>query len=316
MIDVSAIVVNWNTKELLLQCLESLSSETKRCCLEIILVDNGSTDGSQKAVRETFPNVKLIQNQRNLGFAKANNIGILHSSGRYVCLVNSDIEVLNGCLNKLCNYMDRHPLIGITGPKTLNPDLSLRINCKEFPNLWNTFCRAVGLHRAFPRLSFFSEVLMRYFDHTSVRSVDVLPACFLMVRRESIDKVGMLDENFFFYGEDKDWCKRFKAAGWDVVFYPAAEVIHYAGKSSSVEPVRFEIERLRSNSYYWKKHHGVLAQKSYLLLLILHHAVRLIAGVCGYILKSSDRGRAQQIVLSKRACVRWLILNAFSKNSR
>lgn len=311
--DVSVIIVNWNTKELLLNCIESLVQETSRCTIDIIVVDNASIDGSAEAVKQRFPNVKVIVNENNFGFAKANNIGIRQSNGRYVCLVNSDIEVLDGCIDRMWTYMDKHSSTGILGPKTLNDDKSLRINCRRNPSLWNAFCRALALQRLFPRSKVFSDEFMRYFDHDSIHGVDVLPGCFLMVRREAIAKVGLLDEKYFFYGEDKDWCKRMKAEGWDVIFFPHSAVIHYAGKSSGKTPVKFLIESLRSNSYYWEKHHGKFKKKLYLGMMLLLHSIRLGNSLVMYIVKKEQRKKISKRLSGSIACTRWLINAIFCK---
>lgn len=289
MIDVSVIIVNWNTKDLLLDCIKSLIETTKKIKIEIIVVDNASSDGSPEAVQQNFPRVKIIVNKDNLGFARANNIGIMGSKGRYICLVNSDIKVINNALDQMISYMDNNPGVGVLGPKTLNADMTLRKNCRKYPSLWNMFCRSLGLHVLFPRIPFFSDTLMIYFDHSTIKKVNVLPGCFLLVRREALNDVGGLDENFFIYGEDKDWCKRFNYSGWDIHFFPSAEVIHFAGQSSSAAPIRFIIERLKANSYYWKKHHKKITYFLYVLILIFHYFIRLIGSSVLYIFKPSRR---------------------------
>src|SRR5665648_483189 len=233
MVDLSIIIVNWNAKSFLLKCLRSLISETKSCSVEIIVVDNASTDGSQQAVKKKFPTVKLIQNKVNSGFAKANNIGINQSVGRYICLINSDVTLLNGCLDKLCSFMDQQPEIGVTAPNILNSDLTLQYSCRCFPSLWNNFCPAIGLNKLFPKSKAVSGEEMFFFKHDRICEVDVLSGCFLMVRRKALEQVGPLDEQFFIYSEDIDWCRRFCDADWEIVFFPEAKAIHYGGGSSS-----------------------------------------------------------------------------------
>ncbi|NIO21773.1 MAG: glycosyltransferase [Candidatus Aenigmarchaeota archaeon] len=309
MIDASIIIVNWNTKDYLLQCLESLILETNRCNIEIIVVDNGSTDGSPETVKERFRNVRLIQNRDNLGFAKANNIGIRQSSGRYICLLNSDMKVLEGCIDRMVTYMDQNRSIGVLAPKILNPDMTTRFDCREFPTIWNTFCRALGLHKIFPRNRFFSDYIMWYFPHNSIRSIDYVAGCFLMVRKSAIDEVDLLDENFFMYAEDKDWCKRLREAGWDVVFYPYAEAIHHAGASSARSPNKLLIERLRSNLYYWEKHHSKLAQITFFGLLLFHHTLRVVGSAIAYSIRPSQRVKYAATLTGHIACLRWLTNN-------
>ena len=196
MTDVSIIIVNWNTRELLLDCIRSLREETRERSMEIIVVDNHSSDGSPGAVRERFPSVEVIENDGNLGFAKANNIGIRRSTGRYVCLVNTDIVALDRCVERLAGYMDRHPEVGALGPRTVDEHGRLRRNCREFPSLRNTLAEALFLDRLFPRSRLFRGRVLHDFDFDATREVDVLSGCFLMVRREALEEVGLMDEAF------------------------------------------------------------------------------------------------------------------------
>jgi len=307
--DVSIIIVNWNTKELLLNCIESLIKETKQHTIEIIVVDNASSDGSPNAVRQRFPNVKVIVNKSNLGFAKANNIGIKQSTGRYVCLVNSDIKALDGCVDRMCEYMDNNTSIGALGPKTVNEDMTFRLNIREFPSLWNSFCEAFALNIIFPKTRLFRTRLLINISQDSPSSVDTLSGCFLMVRQETLEEVGLLDERFFIYGEDKDWCKRFSNAGWDVKFFPDAQAIHYGGSSSSVAPLKYLIEMLKSDFEYWRKHHSWVAQKIYMLIMIFHYSFRAFGNACLGLIKKSDKKEVLNKVEGRMACIRWIITN-------
>jgi GT2 family glycosyltransferase len=211
--EVSVIIVSWNTRDILRDCLKAMYAQTKGIDLEVIVVDNASNDGSAETVGTQFPQVKLIRNSENLGFAKASNIGIEACSGKYVALVNSDIVVLGDCIKKMIEFIDQHPDIGMAGPQILNPDHSLQPRCRHFPTIWNNLCQALGLNYLFPNSAFFSEPFMKYWAHDEVRKVDVITGCFWMVRRKAIDEVGLIDEDFFIYGEDIDWCKRFHNTG-------------------------------------------------------------------------------------------------------
>lgn len=276
-IDLSIIIINWNTKQLLLGCLDSLSAQKRDNKYEIIIVDNGSTDGSQDAVKKEYPSVRLVENERNLGFAKANNIGIRVSSGRYICLVNSDVKVLDGSIDLLCEYMDQNPDVGMTGPKLLYPDLRLQDSCRSFPSLWNNFCSSFFLSRIFPKSKFFSSEHMRYFAHDKICKVDYLAGAFLAVKRAAIDQVGLLDEKFFIYSEEVDWCKRFWKAGWEVVFFPESRAIHFIRGSSSRQPIRFALEQQRARLQYWDKHHGLMARFTLRLILGFECLIKAIA---------------------------------------
>lgn len=308
-IDVSIIIVNWNTKQLLLDCLESLIRETTRTTIEIIVVDNGSNDGSAEAVKKLFPDVKLILNNANLGFAKANNIGIRQSIGRYVCLVNSDIKALESCVDRMFEYMDNNPSIAALGPKTVNEDLSFRLNCREFPSLWKSFCEALALNKLFPKSTLFRGRLIANITVDKPCRVDVLSGCFLMVRRKAIEQVGILDERFFIYGEDRDWCKRFKNFGWDVVFFPGSIAIHYGGASSSASPIEFIVHMITSDFKYWDKFHTKTARAVYYLIILFHYIVRVIGLGCAHPFKSSDKSASLCLIKKNAACLRWILNN-------
>jgi GT2 family glycosyltransferase len=309
MIDVSIIIVNWNTKDLLLNCINSLYHETKNVTMEIIVVDNGSSDGSTEAVKSMYPQVKVICNNENLGFAKANNIGISESVGRYVCLVNSDIKALDAVVDRLCAYMDQHSEIGAIGPKTVNDDMSIRVNTRKFPTLWNTFCETFFLVDLFPNNRLFRGRTMTWFSHLETKNVDVLSGCFLMVRREVVDKVGALDDRFFIYGEDTDWCKRMNLNNWEVVFFSETKAIHYAGASSSAAPIRFLIELTKADLQYWKKHHNIIQYSLYQILMLIHFLIRAIGWLLKYLIKSSNKEVSRAKYKSYMARMNWLIFN-------
>jgi len=280
--DVSVIVVSWNAKENLRDCLNSLMDSTVEYAQEIIAVDNGSRDGSPEMIEKEFPHVKLIKNRNNLGFARANNIGIQASKGRYVCLVNSDVIVLEDCIKNLMSFMDEHPTTGMVGPRILNPDRTLQPSCRHFPTIWNNLCQALTLNHLFPKSRFFSAPFMNYWNHDSVRSIDALSGCFWMVRRKSLNKVGLLDEDFFIYGEDIDWCTRFHQAGWDIVFYPMDKAIHIGGASSNNAPIKFYLEMQKAGLQYWIKHHGRIGEAGYTVVILLHNTLRVIARALQY----------------------------------
>jgi GT2 family glycosyltransferase len=281
-VDISFIIVNWNTKDILSQCLKSLYENGSSYHSEIIVVDNASTDGSVDLVREKFPEVIVIQNDANFGFAKANNIGFRRSLGRYICFINSDIMVLENCINSLVEFIDRNPIIGILSPRLLRPDLSLNSNCRKFPTLWNNLTAVIGLHKIFPKSSFFSTVEMSYFNHDDIREVEVVAGSFWLVRRKAMEQVGLLDEDYFFYAEDMDWCKRFWSLGWKVIFYPEAKAIHYHGGSSSKMPVKFYIQQHRAGLHYWEKYNSNIKVKFIKTIWFLKEIRKLIISIILY----------------------------------
>jgi GT2 family glycosyltransferase len=305
--DVSIIIVNWNTKDYLDQCLRSLTLASPSPSVEVIVVDNGSMDGSPEMVKDNFPNVKLIRSLENLGFAKGNNLGIQHSSGRYISLVNSDIEILPGCLDALADYLDNNPTVGIVGPRILNSDMTLQSSCRRFPTVWNNFRSAIGLPRMFPKIRRFSGEHMLFSSHEATAAVDVLVGCFWMIRRTAIETVGSLDEDFFMYGEDVDWCRRCWDAGWKVIFLPHARAIHHRGASSAALPIGASVLQQRSILHYWSKHHGPLRVLAIKCVFLCHHLIRSVVGLALRFFGSSRSARSSLRFEISKACLRALL---------
>ncbi len=305
--DISFIIVSWNARDYLFKCLYSIEKDAAGFNSEIIVVDNASSDGSAQMVRERFPQAKLIVNEKNLGFAWANNIGIRESRGKYLALINSDVEVLPGCVGKMVDYIEKNGETGMLGPKMVDPSGNLQLSCMGFPTLWNSLCRALALDTTFPGIKFFSGYLMTYWPHDSTREVDIINGCFWLVRRGALDKVGLLDERFFIYGEDKDWCKRFREAGWKVVYFHEARSIHYGGGSSSNAPVKFFIEMNRADIKYWNKHHGRPARTVYFMIIMLQYLIRYFGAVIQYAIRPSKRDHAGFRIKRSAALIRWLL---------
>jgi hypothetical protein len=299
------IIVNWNARDFLSECLRSLDDRVYAGPLEIIVVDNASSDGSSEMVRSQFPNVTLICNEDNLGFAKANNIGIRRSAGHYLALVNSDVRVFPNCITALIDHMESHRDIGISGPKIIGRDGELQQSCRGFPTLWNAFCRALALDTIMPNAEWANGYLQRHVQHDVCTPVDILSGCFWMVRRDALNEVGLLDEAFFIYGEDMDWCKRFWDAGWPAMFIPYGTSMHYGGASSSKAPVRFFIEMQRADFQYWEKHHSRAATRGYFAITLLYHGIRIV----GYSLGSLNVSNAPNCLHKVRcsvACLKWI----------
>jgi GT2 family glycosyltransferase len=274
--------------------------------MEIIVVDNASTDGSPEYVERHFRQVRLIRNLDNLGFARANNIGISAGHGNYFCLINSDVKVLKGCITTLVDYCELNQDVGMVGPRIVGGDGKLQRSCRGFPGVWNMFCRAFALDSIFSKSKRFSGYTLSHWPHDSVRSVDILSGCFWLVRKEALNEVSLLDESFFMYGEDMDWCRRFWAKNWKLAFVPEARAVHYGGVSSANAPVRFYIERQRADLLYWKKHHSRLSVACYFIISCMHLMLRAVgyAFVLGYATQSREVYRLK----FKRsiACLRWM----------
>ena len=229
-IEISVVIVGWNAKHYLELCLDSLVKSPPRRNVEVLVVDNASSDGSAEMIEAKYPWVKLIKSGENLGFAKGNNVAIRQTTGRYIALVNPDVIVFPGCLDALADFLDKNPKVGNVGPRVLNPDMSMQSTCRRFPSLWNNFCSATRLESTFKGIPFFAGEHMFYFAHDRTQAVDVLVGCFSMIRRETFDQVGLLDEGLFMYGDDVDWCRRARNGGWEVVFHPDGQAIHDRGK--------------------------------------------------------------------------------------
>jgi GT2 family glycosyltransferase len=306
MTELSIIVATWNARKRVQECLTSLTHQELESSQEIIVIDNASTDGTRDLIRKQFPQVTLVHNDRNLGFAKANNIGIRLAKGKYLCLINSDVNVPTGCFVKMLRYMEENPSIGILGPKMLGTDGKVCRSCMRIPTLWNSVCRALALDSVFKRSQIFGGFLMNDFRHNRIKDVNILNGWFWMIRREAINGVGPLDERFFMYGEDLDWCRRFHQAGWRVVFYSEAEAVHYGGASSANAPIQFLIEMERANLQYWEKYHGQAARACYLLIIGLKHAIRACAYALLYLGKRSFRAQSSLKMKRSYACLLWL----------
>jgi len=285
---VSVITVAWNGRRYVEECLQSLA-ENVDIPAEYIVVDNASTDGTPELVEHAFPKFRVVRNTENMGFAKANNIGIRLSRGEYVCLVNSDVVVPPGCIRALCEYLEANPNVGVVGPKMIGPDNKVHRSSMQLPTLCNALCRALALDR----IAFLSNLLggqiMSHFSHERTCEVEVLNGWFWVLRRTAINDVGLLDERFFMYGEDLDWCRRFREVGWRLVFYGGAQALHYGGGSSRIAPFRFYLELHRANLQYWRKHNGPWATGLYGAILVVHHLLRMVGHSVAYLFAAKRR---------------------------
>lgn len=296
----SIILVNWNANRFLVNCLRSIYANGQNLAFEVILVDNGSTDGGPDIVEEMFPEVQMIRAGGNLGFAKANNIGIEKSRGRYICLVNTDVEVVDRCLQDLVQYMDDHAELGVAGPQLLNADRTIQPSCAQFPSKLTLLVDALAMRSLFPRVT---TDLDWEWGHSETCEVPWVFGALFMVRREAIDQVGVMDERFFFYAEERDWCKRFWEAGWRIAYFTGARAIHFCAGSSSAAPVRYAAESVRAQLTYWKKHHGVTGRMYARAVLVLHHAIRLIGRALGYAVFASRRPAMRYHMNVSAACL-------------
>lgn len=306
---ISVVIVVWNGKQYVFDCLQSLREHSANLRLEVIVVDNASTDGSPDMVAEQFPDFRLIRNAENLGFAKANNIGIEASTGDYVCLVNSDVKFTADCISPMLEYLIKHPDVGMIGPKMRLLNGKIGRSTMRFPKIWYFFCRALGLDHVFRGSRIFGGLLMADFDHETTRPVEVLNGWFVLTSRSALDKVGGFDPQFFMYGEDVDWSYRYWQAGEKLVFFADAEALHYGGASSAHEPLRFSVEMCQANWQLWRKHHGWFSNFAYLAMFALHYTVRLIGSSIEFVCRPSRRQDARFKVKRGFANLHWLVVD-------
>ena len=254
---VSVIIVNWNTRDLLARCLTSVyASAATLADLEVLVVDNGSRDGSADMVSTHFPAATLIANPHNAGFAAANNLAIRRATGDYILLLNPDAEVVGGAIPELVRYAESHPAVAVVGPKLLNSDGTLQPSRRGFPTRATAFLESTVLQRWLPN----HPALRRYYlldrSDEETQEVDWLVGACLLVRNSAIRKVGLLDEGYFMYSEELDWCRRFSRAGWKTVYHPAAQVIHHGGQSSDQDILHRHTRFQHSKCRYFETYHG------------------------------------------------------------
>jgi len=255
--DISILIVSWNVRELLLACLAALPEAVgDSFSYEVIVVDNASQDGTVAAVREQFPEVQVIANAENRGFTGGNNQALAAATGRYLFLLNPDTKPLPGSIAELARYLEEHPDVGMVGPRLRYGDGSPQPNRRRFPDLLTLFTESTIIQHYFPNLDIFARYTMAHTPDNQLHEVDWLVGAALMARREVYEQIGGLDEGFFMYSEELDWCKRAKDAGWRIVYDPAAEIIHYEGKSSEQAVARRDIAFFSSRVRYTRKYHG------------------------------------------------------------
>jgi GT2 family glycosyltransferase len=288
-LDVSTIIVNWNTCEILRDCLASIYAKTRDVEFEVIVVDNASSDGSVNVVKSEFPQVILLENRGNLGFAAANNQGMAIAQGRYVLLLNSDTIVLGNAIDKAFAFADNHKNTAVVGCRVLNPDRTVQTTCFMFPSLLNMLLSSSYLYKLFPKNKFFGREQMTWWNRNDTREVDVVTGCFMLVRQKAIKQVGIMDERFFMYGEETDWCYRFKQAGWKILFTPNAEIIHFGGQSSKQIAPQMTLQLRGSILQFIHKHRSRLEYNLACLLVCFFFAVRIPIWFVRFLFSRQDR---------------------------
>ena len=291
--DVSVVIVNYNTRDLLESCLKSVFREAVSVPLEVLVIDNGSGDGSAEMVRSQFPRVRLTVNESNQWFVRPNNEGIRMSTGKRVLLLNSDTEVCPGALGELVRFLDAHPEAGACGPLLLNTDGSIQKSVKGFPTLWTHICDMLFLDRLFPRSRLFARGEMGWFSYDTTAEVDHVMAAAFLVRRKVLESVGLMDERFLLYHNDMDWCYRMVKSGCKIYFVATARVVHHQGRTMNIvnrDLSRFH-EQWNNVMLYHQKHHGRWTVAAFKLLLAVGFMFRALGWLLVRLLRPSDRAR-------------------------
>lgn len=284
---VSIVVVNWNTRELLRECIGSTLAAGAGLGrpVEVIVVDNASTDGSAQMVCDEFPTVRLIRNASNTGFAAGTNQGIRQSTGRYLLLLNPDTSATVAFMRVLVAFLEQHPEVAAAGPRLIGRDGEDQVSCFPLPTLTRELWRLFHLDSVHPYASYPPRQL-RSSDPHSVESIQ--GAC-LLVRREALDQAGLLDERFFVYTEEIDLCRRLLDCGWQIYWVPQAVVVHYGGASTSQVGARMFLQLYRSKVQYFRKHLGFWGAVGYKAVLLAATVPRLIVPALGIAFVPSHR---------------------------
>lgn len=268
---ISIIIVSWNTAGLLENCLDSILANPPASPFEIWVVDNASSDDSARMVREKFPQVHLIENPENLGFARANNQAIQKCAGNYVLLLNPDTLVKSGALQALLDFLEKTPQAGAAGARILNPDGSLQVSSWPRPSLSRELWRLFHLDSVLP----YAEYPPAKWEANQAQDVDLLlGACFLL-RKDVLDEVEFLDEDYFIYSEEIDLCFRIQRAGWRLFWVPQAEVVHFGGQSTQQAPTEMFLNLYHGKIKFFRKHYGWSSAQIYKLILMLAALSRL-----------------------------------------
>ena len=271
----SIIIVNWNTRDLLRRCLRSVFEQTKNIDFEVFVVDNASSDQSADMVRREFPQVLLIVSDINLGFGKGNNMALQYAKGEFILFLNPDTEVLDRAIEKTVRFMQGDKQIGIVGCRIVNADLSLQPSCRKFPTVISQALILLKLHNFFPQFKSLREYHMLDFDYSRISEVDQVMGAFLMIPKDVLDKVGTFDERYWILFEEVDLCKRVKSAGYKIIFYPDAQILHEKGASfKQQKALKRQLNFNSSLLKYFKKNHSFA---SYFVLLLLQPISLLLA---------------------------------------
>ena len=288
---VSVVIVNWNVRKLVVNCLRSLIARNPSLILDISVIDNNSSDGSGELIRREFPQIKLIQNLENVGFSRANNQGIREAQGQYILLLNPDTLWVDDSLQRMVEYMNSHPEVGVLGPKLLNADAqSIQYwGARRLPRPLDTFFEYSKLSSIFPRNRLFGRHLMGNWNHTDSREVECLSGACMLIRQQTLQEVGLLDENYPLYTEDTDWCYRVHLTNWKMYYFAEARLIHIGQQSSLQNRGKATINAVRGIYRYHRKFYGVAALLMVWFLVWITSIAKIFGWAALFLIRANGR---------------------------
>jgi len=276
--DLSIVIVSWNVRDYLRSCLSSIINNQGDLIVEVIVVDSGSADGSTQMIRDEYPSLNLVVCDENVGFPRGNNIGMRDATGRFLLLLNPDTEIIGDALSQMVAYLEENEEVGIVGGQLLNSDGTVQSSRRRFPSVATAAFESTWFQPYAPR-----EMIRQYYaDDLPLEGpveVDWLVGACLMTRREVINQVGLMDEAYFMYSEELDWCRRIKEAGWRIVYLSEAQIIHYVGKSSEQAETERHINFQRAKLRYFRKYHGRFPTALLRIILLINYAWQLMLEV-------------------------------------
>lgn len=266
---ISVILVSYNTAKMTIDALDTLFASETTFNTEVVIIDNASSDDSVSLIKQHYPDITLIENQKNVGFGRANNQALDVIKGDYVLLLNTDAFVAKDTLQKTVDYMENNPKCGLLGVRLIGRDGDLQPSCRFFPTPFNIFAQRLGLNRLFPNIGVVDNVDT---DHNVTQACDWVPGCYYLLRKEVVDTVGLFDPLYFLYSEEVDHCYAIKKAGWEVMYYADTNVVHIGGESAKsvgkISNVSRQVPQLQIESelLYFRKNHGLIGVWSHILL--------------------------------------------------
>jgi len=301
-ITLTILIVNFKTTKLTIGCIQSIYDFPPTCPYEIILVDNGSNDGIGEQIAENFPEVRFIETGDNVGFSRANNLGIHNSRGEFVVLLNSDVKLIEPVWDAMVEFMRQQPELGVIGCREVDGEGKFQLSCGHFPNFMNEIIRKIMHYR----LSINDHKIRDYLDekYSNLSAVDWVSGSSMMIRRKALADVGLLDEQFFMYFEDIDFCRRVRDKGWGIRYFPGATICHYGGRSAKHNLLHVLVEYRKSQAYFTRKYYGKLGSVLIRIFLLVKYGLHVLPWSLVFLFKKicgADSTRAYtMLLLSKK----------------